>query len=67
MISLPNPKMSINRQQLIEDYAHLVVDGMDLDTLVEFAFDTISRNLEELSDSQLKEEVEQYYPELLDD
>ena len=70
MISLPNPntqtQMTINRQQLIEDYAHTVVADMDLDTLIEFAFDTLVERLEQVSYNKLLEEVEQFYPELLE-
>lgn len=67
MISLPNPKMSINRQQLIEDYAHDIVDSMDMNTLIEFAHVTLVSNLEKLSNEELMKEVGEYYPELLED
>jgi hypothetical protein len=58
--------MNFNREQLIEDYAHLVVEGMDLDTLVQFAYDTIVDSLEKMTDNELKEDIENYYPELLE-
>lgn len=58
--------MTFNREQLIEDYAHLVVEGMDLDTLIQFAYDTIVDGLEKMTDNELKEDIENYYPELLE-
>lgn len=63
---LENEKMSFNREQVIEDYAHSVVEGMDLDTLVQFAYDVMVEDLETLNDEELKEEIYNYYPELLD-
>jgi hypothetical protein len=68
MISLPNPtnKMTINREQLIEDYASLIVEGMDMDTLVSFAYDTLVGNLSSYSDEELISEVTKYNPELLE-
>jgi len=59
--------MTINREQLIEDYASLIVEGMDMDTLVSFAYDTLVGNLESYSDHELIKEVKEYNPELLED
>jgi hypothetical protein len=60
-------KMSFNRENLIEDYAHLIVEGMDMDTLVSFAYDTLVSNLNEYNDEELITEVREYNPELLED
>jgi len=57
----------MNRDQLIEDYAHLIVEGMDMDTIVTFAYDTLVDNLSSYSDEQLLAEVREYNPELLED
>jgi hypothetical protein len=59
--------MTINREQLIEDYASLIVEGMDMDTLVSFAYDTLVSNLESYDDAELIKEVTEYNPELLED
>jgi hypothetical protein len=58
--------ITINREQLIEDYAQLIVEGMDMDTLVSFAYDTLVGNLEAYSDEELLKEVKEYNPELLE-
>ena len=70
MISLPNPtsKMNdFNRDSLIQDYAQLIVEGMDMDTLVSFAYDTLVSNLESYTDTDLINEVKEYNPELLEE
>ena len=59
--------MTINREKLIEDYASLIVDGMDMDTLVSFAYDTLVSNLESYDDAELIKEVTEYNPELLEE
>jgi hypothetical protein len=60
-------KMSFNRDVLIENYASAVVEGMDLDSLIEFAYDTIVESLDNCSDEELLEEVERYDPELIEE
>jgi hypothetical protein len=62
----PKEMITINREQLIEDYAQLIVEGMDMDTLVSFAYDTLVGNLEAYSDKELLKEVKEYNPELLE-
>ena len=59
--------MTINRAQLIEDYASLIVEGMDMDTLVSFAYDTLVGNLDSYSDLDLISEVTEHNPELLEE
>lgn len=63
---LENEKMTFDRQEVIENYAHSVVEGMDLDTLIQFAYDVMVEDLEKLNDDELKEEIYTYHPELLD-
>ena len=60
-------QMTFNRDELIDNYAHTIVEGMDLDTLVQFAYDMLVENLSELTDEKLLEEVSEYNPELLED
>jgi hypothetical protein len=59
--------MTFNRDSLIQDYAQLIVESMDMDTLVSFAYDTLVGNLDAYSDAELISEVKEYNPELLED
>lgn len=49
--------------QAKENYANLIVDGMDMDTLVTFAIDSIMHNMELWDEQDLKEEVLDLYDE----
>lgn len=60
-------KMSIDRDKITEKYASQVVESMDVDSLVEFAYDTIVENLNDYTIQELIEEVENYDPDLLDE
>ena len=60
-------KMSFNREVLVKNYARTVVEGMNLDVLIEFACDTIVEDLNKLSDEELLREVDAFNPELLAD
>ena len=66
-----NPKL--NRQQLdelIEQYVELVVDSMDMKTLVLYAQEQLTDYFTKLSQHELKEEIDNYsdetYYELVD-
>ena len=50
-------------RKLIEAYAHDIVDGMDVRDLCAFAIDTISDNLDGMSEKELLEEMGHYYEE----
>ena len=58
------------RNELIEQYVELVVDGMDIKDLIKYAQDSITEYIVTLTDSELKEEVgnfdEELYDELVD-
>jgi hypothetical protein len=60
-------KMNLDVEQLIEDYATDLVEGMDLDTLVQFAYDVIVENLEDMSVNEILEQVEANAPHLLEE
>ena len=60
-------KMSIDRDKITEKYASQVVESMDVDSLVEFAYNTIVENLNDYTIQELIEEVENYDPDLLDE
>ena len=70
MISLPNPtnKMTLSQEQydpLLANYAEQTVEGMDLDSLIQFAVEQIELNLREncSMDEELVEEISQFYDE----
>ena len=58
--------MTFNREQLVQDYAQEILDGMDMKTMECFVYDTLVDNLSSYSDDQLIEEVTEYNPELLE-
>lgn len=49
--------------QLKENYANMLIDGMDMDTLCQFAFDTIMQNMEQWDQQDVSEEVTDLYDE----
>jgi hypothetical protein len=70
MISLPNftNKMELTQQQydsLLANYIEQIVDGMDMDSLIQFASDMIEQNLRETCSTpdELIEEISQFYDE----
>jgi hypothetical protein len=60
-------KMNLDVEQLIEDYATDLVEGMDVETLVQFVYDVIVENLEDMSVNEILEQVEVNAPHLLEE
>jgi len=58
---------SAQRDELISQYSELVVDSMDMDSLVQYAQEQIANYVDSLSDSELKEEVDNYDEDLFDE
>ena len=62
---------SINRDQLQEAYIESIIDGMDHKSMYQFVYDSLDGNLDDYTTEELvtevKEEVEEYYPHLLSD
>ena len=58
---------SLQRDELISQYSELVVDNMDMDSLVQYAQEQLANYFDKLSDSELKEEVDNYDEELYDE
>ena len=56
----------IDRDNLQNAYIESIIDGMDHKSMYQFVYDTIEQNLETYSVDELIEEVEEYYPELLE-
>ena len=60
-------KMNLDIEKLIEDYASNLVEGMDVETLVQFVYDVIVENLEDMSVNEILEQVEVNAPHLLEE
>ena len=58
---------SLQKNELIEQYVELVVDNMDTKDLVRYAIDSITEYIVTLTDSELKEEVDNFDEELYDE
>ena len=54
--------------QLKENYANMIIDGMDIDSLCVMAFDLLLDAYQDVDEDQLKEEIlDLYDQETLDD
>jgi len=53
----PNIMNQEQLNKLKENYANLIVDGMDMDTLVQFALDSLMNDMEKWDEVDVKEEV----------
>ena len=62
----PHPDLKMNAKQLDQfklNYAELIVDGMDMDTLVTFAIESIEQNIKDWDEDDVKSEILDYYGE----
>ena len=57
----------IDRDQLQEAYIESIIDGMDHKTLCQQVYDSLNNNLDDYTVDELITEVEDYYPELLEE
>ena len=57
----------IDRDQLQEAYIESIIDGMDNKSMYQFVYDSLNNNLDDYTVDELITEVEDYYPELLED
>jgi hypothetical protein len=48
---------------LKENYANMIIDGMDIDTLAQFAHDSIMDNLKDYEEKDLEAEITDLYGE----
>ena len=55
------------RDELISQYSELVIDSMDMDSLVQYAQEQLANYIDKLTDSELKEEVDNYDEDLFDE
>ena len=57
----------MNRAELQKELINNVIDGMDFKTMWSVLYDYMDESYDKYSDEELKTEVEEYYPELLED
>ena len=65
-ISFPTDPNVMNAKQLEQfklNYAELIVDGMDMDSLVTFAIESIEQNIKDWDEDDVKSEILDYYGE----
>lgn len=53
------------KDELIDAYVTRVIDGLDLDDCLAILHDYMTKSYEDYSLEEMKEEVIEYYPELL--
>ncbi len=58
---------SQQRDELIEQYVEIVVDSLDHKDLIQIVSDSITDYMDSLSDSELKEEIDNRDDELFDE
>ena len=49
--------------QLKTNYAEMIVEGMDMDTLITFAVESIEQNIKDWDEDDVKSEILDYYGE----
>ena len=55
----------MNRDELQSKLIHQMLDDMDLKTMMSVLYDFMDESYNKYSEEELTEEVNQYYPELL--
>ena len=55
----------IDRDQLQDQYIQKTIDSLDLNDCLAILYDYMNESYDKYSDEELKEEVKDYYPELL--
>ena len=56
----------MNTEKIIADYAGHIVDSMDIDSLCQLAYEKIFDDLENMSENELLDSVQEYAPHLLE-
>ena len=57
----------IDRDLLQEAYIESIIDGMDHKSMYQYVYDSLTDSLDKYSVDELITEVEDYYPELLEE
>ena len=58
---------SIQHNEIAEQFAELVVDGMDMKTLVQYVYDDLIEYYEKCDQEELKEQIDEYDEDLYDE
>ena len=56
----------VDRDELQDAYINEIIDGMDIKDLMRIVYDNIEQNLDQYSVDELIEEVQEYYPHLME-
>ena len=56
----------IDRDELQNNYVQEVIDGLDLKDCLAMLYDYLSNDMDKLTVDELIEDVQEYYPHLLD-
>ena len=59
--------MEMNRSELQDAYINEIIDGMDIKDMMALLFDMLDKDMDIYTDEELKEEVKNYYPHLLEE
>ena len=57
----------IDRDELQDNLINQILDDMDIKTMMAILYDNMSNNYDSYTVDELIEEVEEYYPHLLED
>ena len=57
----------MNREQLQDAYINEIIDGMDIKDMMALLYDLMEKEMDIYSYEELKAEVEEYYPHLLEE
>ena len=57
----------MNREQLQDAYINEIIDGMDIKDMMALLYDLMEKEMDIYSYEELKAEVENYYPHLLEE
>ena len=66
-ISFPTDPNTMNRSELQDNMIQQILDDMDIKTMMAILYDNMSESYDKYSDSELMEEVKEYYPHLLEE
>jgi hypothetical protein len=58
--------MKLDRHELIETYAQALLDSMDHKTIEIYVLETLIDHLSSYNDVELVDEIEQFFPEILE-
>ena len=56
----------MNRSELQDQLIQQILDDMDIKTMMAILYDNMSESYDKYSDKELMEEVEEYYPHILE-